>query len=317
MSDASQRKLDAFPVFLKVAGRMVVIVGNGDEALAKARLIGQSSARIRLIADAPEAGLRHWAVENGAELLETAYAPHLLEAAAMVFAATDDEGFAPCTMEGLTGWHRHPLYLEMRADTIRKVVEKEGLDLSAPGTRLVFSAHGTPIRYLEAGNGYARYVDEFCREVADLLGVESYALGFQNHTNRRIAWTEPDIESVIETIEADTVVVDPVSFMHEQSETLAELDHELRDEAEGRGLAFHRVPVPHDDPRYPKVLADLAEAFLSGAAARTAAAGAGAGPSAPGEGNPAGLHFGPCRCRPESGTWCLNSVPREVAAKRP
>jgi uroporphyrin-III C-methyltransferase/precorrin-2 dehydrogenase/sirohydrochlorin ferrochelatase len=91
MSDASQRKLDAFPVFLKVAGRMVVIVGNGDEALAKARLIGQSSSRIRLIADAPEAGLRHWAVENGAELLETAYAPHLLEAAAMVFAATDDE----------------------------------------------------------------------------------------------------------------------------------------------------------------------------------------------------------------------------------
>lgn len=91
MSDASQRKLDAFPVFLKVAGRMVVIVGNGDEALAKARLIGQSSARIRLVADAPEAGLRHWAVENGAELLESAYAPHLLEAAAMVFAATDDE----------------------------------------------------------------------------------------------------------------------------------------------------------------------------------------------------------------------------------
>lgn len=91
MSDVRQRKLDAFPVFLKVAGRMVVIVGNGDEALAKARLLGQSSARLRLIADAPEAELARWTEENGAELLATPYAPHLLEGAAMVFAATDDE----------------------------------------------------------------------------------------------------------------------------------------------------------------------------------------------------------------------------------
>jgi protoporphyrin/coproporphyrin ferrochelatase len=73
-------------------------------------------------------------------------------------------------------------------------------------------------------------------------------VGFQNHTNRRIAWTEPDVEKVIETVDADTVIVDPVSFMHEQSETLAELDHELSEEAEARGLAFHRVPVPHATP---------------------------------------------------------------------
>lgn len=89
MADASPRKLDAFPVFLKVAGRMVVIVGNGEEALAKARLLGQSNARLRLVAEAPEPALLRWAEENGAELLETAYAPHLLEGAAMVFAATD------------------------------------------------------------------------------------------------------------------------------------------------------------------------------------------------------------------------------------
>ncbi|NMG39447.1 uroporphyrinogen-III C-methyltransferase [Chelativorans sp. ZYF759] len=91
MSATRPRKLDAFPVFLKVAGRMVAIVGNGEEALAKARLLGQSSARLRLIADAPEPALRLWAEENDAELLETSYAPHLLEGAAMVFAATDDE----------------------------------------------------------------------------------------------------------------------------------------------------------------------------------------------------------------------------------
>jgi ferrochelatase len=57
-------------------------------------------------------------------------------------------------------------------------------------------------------------------------------------------------------------VVDAVSFMHEQSETLGEIDIELRHVAEEAGLAFHRVPVPHADPRFADILADLVEARL-------------------------------------------------------
>jgi ferrochelatase len=220
--------------------------------------------------------------------------------------AISEIGWEDVHFEGITGWHRHPAYLEMRADAIRRMASEAGLDLKDPDTRLVFSAHGTPIKYLEAGSGYARYVEEFCRDVAGLLGLGEgeYALGFQNHTNRRIVWTEPDIEEVIQTVEARTVIVDPVSFMHEQSETLAELDHELREEAEARGLAFYRVPVPLADPRYPQVLADLMEPFLEGIA----------GSETP---SSAGLRYGPCRCRPKSGTFCLNSVPRDVAAPAP
>ena len=40
-------KLNAFPVFMRVEGEAVVIVGGGEEALAKARLLGQSSAVLR------------------------------------------------------------------------------------------------------------------------------------------------------------------------------------------------------------------------------------------------------------------------------
>lgn len=214
-------------------------------------------------------------------------------------AAIQELGWTDVVFEGITGWHRHPAYLRLRADAIRRVVNAKGVDLRAPGTRLVFSAHGTPQKYLDAGSGYRRYVEEFCREVADLLEVGDYALGFQNHSNRGVEWTQPDVEEVIRTLDAETVVVDPVSFMHEQSETLSELDHDLRDEAEARGMAFHRVPVPHEDPRYPVVLADLMEPFLTG------------------EPSPLGLRYGRCRCRPESNTLCLNSLPRSEAAPSP
>ncbi|MEX2532143.1 MAG: ferrochelatase [Gemmatimonadota bacterium] len=216
-----------------------------------------------------------------------------------VQAAIDRLGWTGVGFEGITGWHRHPRYLEMRADAIRSMADAAELNLNAEGTRLVFSAHGTPVKYLEAGSGYRDYVLEYCAEVVRILGVERYELGFQNHSNRGVEWTQPDVEKVIEEVEADVVVVDPMSFMHEQSETLAELDHELREEAEARGLEFHRVPVPHDDERFSSILADLVEPLLTG------------------KESPVGLRYGPCRCRPRSGTFCLNSLPREEAAPLP
>lgn len=84
-------KLNAFPIFLKVEGRAVAIVGGGDEALAKARLLAQSSAEIRIIADHVEPQLRDWIAANGAVRIHSAYDASLVEGAVMVFAATGDE----------------------------------------------------------------------------------------------------------------------------------------------------------------------------------------------------------------------------------
>ena len=66
-------RLNAFPVFMRVEGEAVVIVGDGDEALAKARLLGQSSARLRIVAADPEPALIEWIAANGAEHVDAAY----------------------------------------------------------------------------------------------------------------------------------------------------------------------------------------------------------------------------------------------------
>lgn len=159
----------------------------------------------------------------------------------------------------IAGWHRHPDYLPMHADHIRAFCAHAGVDVRARDTHLLFSVHGTPMRYLYTGSRYDRYVEEACAVMAKLLGVERYSMGFQNHTNRPIDWTEPGIEKVVGRLDGRSVVVVAPSFMHEQSETLAELDHDLRAMVEARGLAFHRVPVPYDEPRFTRVLADLVE----------------------------------------------------------
>ena len=195
---------------------------------------------------------------------------------------------------GVAGWHGHPAYLALRAEHIRAFVRDNALDLSRPDTILYFSAHGTPVKYILEGNRYDRYVAEHCREIADALGVgDRFAVGFQNHTNRRIAWTWPDNEERIETLVERRLVVDAVSFIHEQSETLDELDRELREAVEAMGKEMYRVPVPHDDPGFAGVLADLVGQALGQSWAKDPA-------------------LAPCRCRPVPGTWCTNGA-RDLA----
>lgn len=196
----------------------------------------------------------------------------------------------------ISGWHRHGSYVRMRASWIREVVEREGLSLHDSATRLVLSAHGTPMTYIEAGSRYDLYVRDFCDRLDAELGGPGYVLGYQNHGNRPgVRWTEPDIDRAVSGVDARRIVVDPISFMHEQSETLAELDHELREVAEARGLDFHRVPIRHRDPAFIALLADLAEPLVRDPSLTPADA-----PSA------GGVAMTQCLCNPVPGTFCMN-----------
>lgn len=187
----------------------------------------------------------------------------------------------------LVGWHRHPGYTRVRTQNIERFLSTRGLSID-DDTRLVFSAHGTPTYYLEDGSRYVTYVEEFCETVAALLGGVPYELGYQNHENRGIDWTKPDVETVVEKVDADRIVVEPVSFVHEQSETLSELDVELREEAQEAGLDFYRVPIPYDDDRLIGAIADLLEPFLA-------------------DFDPGYYQLRHCNCRDAPGAFCLNA----------
>jgi len=84
-------KLNAFPVFMRVEGEAVAIVGGGEEALAKARLMAQSSAVLRIISDTAGAELLAFIAATGAVHIDAAYKVAHLEGAALVFAASGEE----------------------------------------------------------------------------------------------------------------------------------------------------------------------------------------------------------------------------------
>ncbi len=211
----------------------------------------------------------------------------------------------PPAVTDLTGWHAHPGFIEAVAQCTGAAARAAGVSLGDADTLLYFSAHGTPVKYLREGSRYDAYVEEACRLVADRLGAGNHEIGYQNHSNRGIEWTSPSNEELLPALEAKRLVVVPISFIHEQSETLVELDEDLRELAEAHGKQVIRVPVPFDATSLVHTLADLVEPFL-GEAAEGATAENGS-PGAPG-----GVSLRPCLCRPKRGTWCLNGD-RELA----
>ena len=91
VSQDKSAKLSTFPAFVKVAGKIVIIVGNGDEALAKARLVSQTDAIIRILADEPRTALMEFAAAHGIEIRASA-AAYDMEDATLIFAASGNAG---------------------------------------------------------------------------------------------------------------------------------------------------------------------------------------------------------------------------------
>lgn len=86
----AQQKLSTFPAFFRVSGRTVVVVGEGDEAFAKARLLFNTDARIVVLAEAPEAGFSRFIADKGLTLVRAPFSTEAIADATLVFAATGD-----------------------------------------------------------------------------------------------------------------------------------------------------------------------------------------------------------------------------------
>lgn len=83
-----------FPVFMDLDGQSVVVVGGGEKAVQKVRLLLKTPAALTVISPAVSRELRSMADANGVTLIEAAFGEHLLDGARLVFVAEEDAGLA-------------------------------------------------------------------------------------------------------------------------------------------------------------------------------------------------------------------------------
>ncbi|WP_194095367.1 siroheme synthase CysG [Marivivens aquimaris] len=80
-----------FPIFLSVKDQTIVLVGGGEAALAKLRLLTKTEARIVVYATDPHADLVRLAAEGKIKLLNREFDYGDARGARLVYAATEDE----------------------------------------------------------------------------------------------------------------------------------------------------------------------------------------------------------------------------------
>ncbi len=136
---------------------------------------------------------------------------------------------------------------------------RAGLDPAVP-LRVLFSAHGLPETIVQRGDPYQWQVEQTVSAVMAAWGeTVDYAICYQSRATPQ-KWIDPSTDAEIERAAHDrtAVLVVPIAFVSEHSETLVELDVEYRDLALKLGVpGYFRVPTQNSDPSFIAALAEL------------------------------------------------------------
>ncbi len=159
-------------------------------------------------------------------------------------------------------YYSDPGYVQAMANIVRRsYAEARGaLDPAVP-LRVLFSAHGLPEIIVKRGDPYQYQIEQTVAAVVERLGIAGLdsAICYQSRATPQ-QWITPSTETEIERAAHDkvAVLVVPIAFVSEHSETLVELDVEYRQVAERLGVpGYFRVPAANSDTGFIAALANL------------------------------------------------------------
>lgn len=166
-------------------------------------------------------------------------------------------------------------FVETIAERLRPALKQAR---EAGQTRVLFSAHGLPKKIVARGDPYQWQVEETVRAV--VAALDEPELDWQVCYQSRVGpleWIGPSTDAEITRAGRDGValVVVPVAFVSEHSETLVELDIEYARLAEEKGVpAYIRVHTVAEGPAFIAGLVRLvAEAMTDGTEIRALGGG--------------------------------------------
>jgi ferrochelatase len=154
---------------------------------------------------------------------------------------------------GVDSWAREPAYVAFLADAVTA-----GLAELPAGSRVVFTAHSLPQRILAAGDPYPDELRATATAVAERLGLDDWAIGWQSAGRTPEPWIGPDVLDVVDDCAGSVpgLLVCPCGFVADHLEVLYDLDIEARQRADAAGLPFARTRSMNTDPAVLGALAD-------------------------------------------------------------
>ena len=160
----------------------------------------------------------------------------------------------------VSDFHDNPLFIKAWSSMIQETIQQIPV-IKRESVPIVFSAHGVPQRVIKRGDPYQQQIEKSVKLISEELNCKNtIRLSYQSKVGI-IKWLEP---STLDTLHQlgragnDSVVVVPVSFVSENSETLYELDILFKEESHKAGIKnFYRVPALNDSHLFIEALKDV------------------------------------------------------------
>ncbi len=134
-------------------------------------------------------------------------------------------------------------FIKAHSELIKETIKNN--KIGAKETIILFSAHGLPVSVIEKGDPYEEQVNETVRLIMKEFGSSAirHKVCYQSKVGPK-EWLSPSTEDEIKEAgkRGDSVIIVPVAFVSEHSETLVELDKEYKEVAMKSGVKnYYRV----------------------------------------------------------------------------
>jgi protoporphyrin/coproporphyrin ferrochelatase len=168
-----------------------------------------------------------------------------------------DKEFKNIPIKSPCCYYDHPKFVEAYAEGIKNFYSK-AKKVGVP--RILFSAHGIPKNRIQQGDPYEFQIGKSVEGIVNKLAIDGldYVICYQSKVGP-LEWLGPSTEVEIKRAAADGVpiIIVPVAFVSEHSETLVELDMEYKHLAEELGIkGYFRVPAITTNPHFIECLKD-------------------------------------------------------------
>ena len=155
-----------------------------------------------------------------------------------------------CNISIVEPYYNDKRYIAIQCDRIVEAIK----DKDASEYELILSAHGLPMSIIRAGDPYRMQIESntsLIKEELSKRGVEfkKVTLAYQSKVGKG-AWLEPNLVDILRSPDNLKVLIFPLSFTIDNSETLFELDIEHREIAQKIGYDDYIVakcPNDRDD----------------------------------------------------------------------
>ena len=156
----------------------------------------------------------------------------------------------------LEKFYKEEFYLNKIVSQIKESLKSH----KAKDFELIFSAHSLPQKIVDAGDPYQKEVKkqvELLKKMLDDMEFKDIHLAYQSKLGP-VKWLEPSLEQKLSSIKSKNVIIYPISFILDNSETEFELSMEYAEFAKEKGFDNYIVcPCINADEEFVKSLCNL------------------------------------------------------------